>query len=111
MDFSEEVRWHNPLSWMRSLPDRESFNRASRQQRKTFPEIHLMKIVAVLGKGRFDLEAPWGAVVKRVKCVDFNLTDLLAVDTWVYVRYDMANNEDVYIRSIAPAKGGVPSES
>lgn len=110
MDFSEEVRWHNPLSWMRSLPDRADFNRAGRQQRKTFPEIHMMKILEKQSGGKFKLEAPWGGVLDRVPCVDFNIVSLLEPDMVVAVRYDIVDSHNCYIRNIAPSKVGVPSE-
>lgn len=110
MDFNEEVRWHNPLSWMQSLPSRESFNRASRQQRKTFPEIHMMKILEKQSGGKFKLEAPWGGVLDRVPCADFNIVSLLEPDMIVAVRYDIVDFHNCYIRNIAPSKIGVPSE-
>lgn len=110
MDFDEQVRWHNPLSWMQSLPSRESFNRASRQQRKTFPEIHMMKILEKQGGGKFKLEAPWGGVLDRVPCADFNIVSLLEPDMIVAVRYDIVDSHNCYIRNIAPSKIGVPSE-
>lgn len=110
MDFDEQVRWHNPLSWMQSLPSRESFNRTSRQQRKTFPEIHMMKILEKQSGGKFKLEAPWGGVLDRVPCADFNIVSLLEPDMIVAVRYDIVDTHNCYIRNIAPSKIGVPSE-
>ena len=110
MDFDANVPWHHPLSWMNSLPSRADVNQQQRQQRKTFPEIHFMKILEKQAGGKFKLEAPWGGVLDRVPCTDFNIVSLLEPDMIVAVRYDIVARDNPYIRNLAPSKVGVPSE-